>query len=84
MKEIRTKLKKCQPYFIERDLLPKLYFREDENNTEYWIFKYYFITQLTQLSISIRLDYSKQNINYLLHRILKRNHALIEEFLDNH
>lgn len=83
MKKIKTKLKHSQPYFIERDLLPKLYFKEDEKDTEYWIFKYYFIRDLSELSIGIRLDYTRETINYKLKNILKRNHALIEEFLNN-
>jgi len=83
MREIKSKLKQCQPYFIERDLLPKLYFKEDDKKTEFWIFKYYFITQLSELCISIRLDFSRPTINYKLQKILNRNHALIEEFLAN-
>lgn len=81
MKDLRTRLKKCQPYFVERDLLPKLYFREDKDNIEFWIFKYAFITRLTDVSIGIRLGYTKQNIHYKLKSILQANQALIEEFL---
>lgn len=84
MKDLRAKLKKCQPYFIERDLLPNLYFKEDENDTEYWIFKYAFIRRLTDVSISIRLGYTKQNIHYKIKGILQANQALIEEFFNNH
>lgn len=83
MKEIRTKLKQTQPYFIERDLLPKLYFKEDDNDTEYWIFKYSFIRHLSDLSIGIRLGYSRQHILRLTYKIIKNNHALITEFLNN-
>lgn len=83
MREIRTRLKKCQPYFIEKDLLPRLYFKEDKKDTEYWIFKYIFINHLSELCISIRLDFSRQTINYKLNKILERNHAIIEEFLAN-
>ena len=84
MNETKSKLKKCQPYFIERDLLPNLYFKEDENDTEYWIFKYAFIRRLTDVSISIRLVYTKQNIHYKIKGTLQANQALIEEFLNNH
>ena len=83
MKDLRAKLKKCQPYFIERDLLPKLYFKEDENNTEFWIFKYAFIRRLTDVSIGIRLGYTKQNIHYKIKGILQSNQSLMEEFLCN-
>ena len=83
MKDLRAKLKKCQPYFIERDLLPKLYFKEDENNTEFWIFKYAFIRRLTDVSIGIRLGCTKQNIHYKIKGILQSNQSLIEEFLCN-
>ena len=30
-KIIRNKLKKCQPYFVEKELLPLMYFKEDKN-----------------------------------------------------
>lgn len=59
MNEIRLKLKKCQPYFIEHDLLPKIYFKEDKNNTEYWIFFYSFIRRLSDEAIGARLGYSR-------------------------
>ena len=82
MKDLRARLKKCQPYYIERDLLPTLYFREDEKDIEFWIFKYAFIRRLTDVSISIRLGYTRQNIHYKLKSILKANKSLIEEFLN--
>lgn len=83
MKEIRIKLKKCQPYFIERDLLSKLYFKEDEKDTEYWIFKYSFINKLSDKSIGIRLDYDETTIYRKALKIIKNNHALIKFFLEN-
>ena len=93
--EIRNKLKKCQPYFIERDLLPKLYFKQepceeildsygDKKDIEYWIFKYIFIFHAYEQNIAIRLNYSQQNISHRLHRIIERNKTIIEEFLVNY
>lgn len=82
IKDLRSRLKKCQPYHIEHDLLPKLYFKEDENNTEKWIFKYAFIYRHTDETISIRLNYySRQAINRKMQNILESNRTLIEEFL---
>lgn len=80
--KIRNKLKKCQPYFIERDLLPRLYFKEDAEEKEYWTFKYAFIRRLSDVSIGVRLGYTKQNIHYILKKILQANYAIIEEFLN--
>lgn len=84
MENLRNRLKDCQPYFIEKDLLPILYFKEDENNTEYWIFKYSFITRLSTLAIGVRLGYTRQHILNKLKQIIKANQALIENFLQEH
>ena len=87
MLNLRSKLKGCQPYFIEKDLLPTLYFKEDENDTEYWIFKYCFITRLSDLAIGVRLGYSRQQIYNKTQSIISANKTLIENFLqimDNH
>ena len=82
IKDLRIRLKRCEPYLIERDLLPKLYFREDENNTEKWIFKYAFLMGHTDETISVRLNYySRQAINRKMQQILESNRTLIEEFL---
>ena len=82
MNEIRIKLKKCQPYFVEHELLPKMYFKEDENNTEYWIFFYSFIRHLSDEAIGIRLGYSRQHILVLTKKILRNNLTMVLEFLD--
>lgn len=93
--KIKNKLRKCQPYLIERDLLPKLYFKQDEcdklldsyghkRETEYWIFKYIFILHTNELNIAIRLNYSQQMISYKLQQIIERNETLITEFLVNY
>lgn len=84
MENLRNKLKDCQPYFIEKELLPNLYFKEDENDTEYWIFKYSFITRLSTLATGVRLGYSRQHILVKLKKIIKANKALIEDFLQRH
>lgn len=82
MRDLRSKLRKCNPYLIERDLLPKLYFKEDVNNTEEWIFKYSFLRKLSDEAIAIRLGfYSRQGINKKLNMILDSNSYLIEEFV---
>lgn len=82
IKDLRIRLKRCEPYLIERDLLPKLYFKEDNRDTEKWIFKYAFIYKHTDETISIRLDYySRQAINRKMQHILESNRTLIEEFL---
>lgn len=84
MENLRNKLKDCQPYFIEKELLPSLYFKEDENDTEYWIFKYSFITRLSTLAIGVRLGYSRQHILVKLKQIIKANKSLIEKFLQEY
>ena len=79
--QIKNKLKKCQPYFIEKDLLPQLYFREDIEEKEYWVFKYAFIRRLSDVSIGVRLGYTKQNIHYIIKKILQANYSIIENFI---
>ena len=84
-KSIRAKLKKCQPYFIEKDLIDKLNFKDDENNTEYWIFKYVFITGLSDLAIAVRLNFASKNTVYLKTlKIIERNFSIINNFLENY
>lgn len=80
-KTIKNKLKKCQPYFVEKDLFPKLYFNEERLEQERWIFKYSFIRKLSDVSIGIRLGYTSQNIHYITKCILYANKNIIEEFL---
>jgi hypothetical protein len=93
--QLKNKLINCEPYLIERDLLPKLYFKEEEcdkfldcygnkREVEYWIFKYIFIRGVTEDYIAVRLDYSQQTISYRLRKIIERNKTLIEEFLVNY
>ena len=84
MRDLRSKLKSCQPYLIQRDLYPKLFFRDDGRYTEKLIFKYAFIDRFRDEQISVKLDYySRQGINKKLHQILDANKYLIEEFLNN-
>lgn len=81
MKNLKNRLKRCQPYFIEKDLLPKLYFNEERKEQEEWIFRYSFIRHLSDVSIGIRLGYTSQNIHYIIKNILWANQTLIKEFL---
>ena len=84
MRNLRTELKNSQPYFIERDLIDKLYFKEDEKNSEYWIFFYSFIRGLSDEAIGIRLgNYDRYQIYRRTIKILETNKCLIEEFLSN-
>lgn len=82
MNDIKRKLKKCQPYLIEKDLLPNMYFKGDIEDKEYWVFKYAFIRRLSDVAIGIRLGYTNQNIHYILKNILSYNKKVIELFLD--
>ena len=81
MTTLRNKLRECEPYFIEYNLLPKLYFREDNQETEYWIFFYYFIRKLNYRAIGVRLGYDHSTIAYKMNRILQTNNTIIEEFI---
>lgn len=93
--ELKRALAKCQPYFIEKELLPRMYFREEMNeritdcygnkkDVEYWIFYYTFIRKLTQTCIGVRLNYTQQYIFQRLMEIMKNNSFLIENFLDKY
>lgn len=84
MNEIRIRLKHCEPYFIEHELLPLMYFRESENKTEYWIFFYSFIRRLSDEAIGVRLGYSRQQILNKTKAILKFNLTMIQNFLQKH
>ena len=81
MTNLRSKLKKCEPYFIQHELLPKLYFKEDKEETEYWIFFYYFIRKLNYRAIGRRLGFDHSTIAYKLNKILMTNNTIIEEFI---
>lgn len=84
MNETRIKLKHCQPYFIEHELLPLMYFKESENNTEYWIFFYSFIRRLSDEAIGVRLGYSRQHILNLTKKILKANKTMVLDFIEKY
>lgn len=84
MRELKNRLKKCQPYYIDKDLLPNLYFREDREEIEKWVFVYSFIRKLPDVSIGIRLGYTSQNIYHIKLDILKANKDLINNFLFDH
>ena len=79
--KIRQSLRNCEPYFIEYDLLSKLYLKEDEEKTEYWIFFYYFVRRLNYEAIGVRLGYTYNTVYYKLNNILKANKTIIEEFI---
>lgn len=84
MRELKNRLKKCQPYYIEKELLPNLFFCEEREEQEKWIFIYSFIRRLTDTSIGIRLGYTSSNIHYITKNILEANEDLINEFLSTH
>lgn len=83
--DVRNKLKKCQPYFIDKELIPKLYFSEEIDNNgqniEQWIFFYAFVRKLSDTAIGIRLGYTRQTINIRTKKIINRNLFIIEDFL---
>lgn len=81
MKNIRKNLKDCEPYFIQYNLLSKLYFKEDKEEIEYWIFFYYFIRKLNYRAIGARLGYDHSTIAYKLNKILVRNKTIIKNFI---
>lgn len=80
-KEIRTKLKELEPRFIEKNVLPEMYFKEDENSTEYWIFFYRYVRQLSDLAIGVRLGYERKTIYNKTLKIIKNNLSTISQFL---
>lgn len=93
-KDIRARLKKCQPYFIEKELLPNLYFKEEEcdllddygnkRDVEYWIVKYAFMRKLSDEAIGMRLGFESLAIYRRTLKLIERNLAIIEEFLARH
>ena len=80
---LRKRLKECEPYFIEHELLPRLYLKEDIKETEYWVFFYHFIRKLNYRAIGVRLSYDHSTIAYKINNILKTNNTIIEEFILN-
>lgn len=87
MENLRTRLKKSEPYLIDKELLPKLYlFDNDGKKTEYLIFKYIFIIGLKDEAVGVRTDtyYDRHQIYRITMKILNRNKTLIEEFLQAH
>ena len=84
----RTRLKKCQPYFIEKELIDKLYLSDEVNaegqKIEYWIFFFAFIRRLSDTAIGIRLGYTRQGIFLRTNKIIEKNLYLIEKFLKEH
>ena len=90
-KDIRARLKKCQPYFIEKELLPNLYFKEEESDlidengnkrdVEYWIVKYAFMKKLSDEAIGVRLGFEGITIYKRTLKLIERNLAVIENFL---
>lgn len=85
MNDIKYKLKRCQPFFIEKELIPNLYFKESEKDLQYWIFFYSFVRRLSDEAISIRVEtYSRVSINKKLTYIIETNKSLIEDFLSKY
>ena len=81
MTSLRNKLKECEPYHIQYDLLPKLYFKEDKEEIEYWVFFYHFVRQLNYRAIGTRLGFDHSTIAYKMNKILQTNNSIIEEFI---
>ncbi len=83
IKELRKQLKHSEPYQIRDKLLPILYFKDDDNDTEYWIFYYSFITRLNDTAIGVRLGYDRHQIYRMTIKILENNYTAITDFLNN-
>lgn len=81
-KQIRKILKEAEPALIKMDLLPEMWFKKDEQETEYWIFFYSFCYRFSDDMISQRLGYytKKQIYNKTL-KIIQNNYTLISRFL---
>lgn len=81
-KQIRKILKESEPARIKLDLLPEMWFKEDDKETEYWIFFYAFCYRFSDDMISQRLGYytKKQIYNKTL-KIIQNNYTLISRFL---
>ena len=83
---IRRSLRECEPYFIEFELIPQIYFNDNDNEekTNYWVFFYYFVRKLSYLAIGVRLGYEDNTIHYKLKNILKANKTIIQHFIAQH
>ena len=83
---IRRSLRECEPYFIEFELIPQIYFNDNDNEekTNYWVFFYYFVRKLSYLAIGVRLGYRENTIHYKLKNILKANKTIIQNFIAQH
>lgn len=81
-KEIRKRLKKSQPSLIRQYLIPELWFKEDGNETEYWVFYYAFYNRFSDKMISDRIGYYKDRHIYNISlQIIENNLLLISNFL---
>lgn len=93
-KDIRTRLKKCQPYFIEKELIDNLYYKEEDcelidcngnkRELERWIIFYSFIRKLSDDAIGIRFGFEGNTIYKKTLKIIERNLNIIEQFLIVH
>lgn len=80
-KEIRSKLKNYQPYYIEKELMPFLYYKEATKELEYWVFLYSFVRKLSDEAIGVRLGYNRKSVYNMALRIIENNLDLIVKFL---
>ena len=81
-KQIRKLLKEAEPARIKLDLLPEIWFKEDEKETEYWIFFYAFCYRFSDDMISQRLGYyTKKHVYNKTLKIIQNNYTLISRFL---
>lgn len=81
IKEARINLFKIEPYFIEKELLPILYFKEDKQEKEYWIFFYRYIRKLSDEAIGVRLGYERKTVYNKTLKIIENNFFIISRFL---
>ena len=81
-KQIRKLLKEAEPARIKLDLLPEIWFKEDDKETEYWIFFYAFCYRFSDDMISQRLGYyTKKHVYNKTLKIIQNNYTLISRFL---
>lgn len=81
-KIIRKLLKESEPALIKLELLPELWFKEDEKETEYWIFFYAFCYRFSDDMISQRLGYyTRKHVYNRTLKIIKNNYTVISRFL---
>lgn len=85
MKELRKRLKHTEPYQIRDKLIPELYFKDSENNIEYWVFYYNFVTRLSDAAIGVRLgNYDRHRIYKICIQVIENNYTIIADFLNNY